>query len=245
MRDFMGMRVLSKSVTMCTLVCIRNNMYGFVKSTRDGHREKSVREDARAARREKIEEAAYELLIERGYDGTSMLSVAKRAKASNETLYRWYGDKQGLFKSLVERNAQDVSAFLGNEMSVRRPPRETIEKLGPILLGLLIGPRAIALNRAAAADVSGELGAAISEAGRNTVFPMIADVFEAARADSTIDRRVTSGEAAEVYVNLLVGDLQIRRAIGALPELTKIDITRRAKRAAVLTLELFGEGRQT
>ena len=52
----------------------------------------------------RIEQAAYELIDEFGYDGISMLKIAKRAKASNETLYKWYGDKKGLFSALVETN---------------------------------------------------------------------------------------------------------------------------------------------
>ncbi|MCP4433742.1 MAG: TetR/AcrR family transcriptional regulator, partial [Gammaproteobacteria bacterium] len=56
----------------------------------------STREEIRSARQYRIEEATYELLAESGYHACSMLSIAKRAKASNETLYRWYGDKVGL-----------------------------------------------------------------------------------------------------------------------------------------------------
>ena len=155
-----------------------------------------MRETARESRREQIETAAYDLLAQHGYAGTSMLSIAKRAKASNETLYRWYGDKRGLFKAMVERNAAHVNAFLTGEIAVERRPRATIEALGPKLLGLLVGPRAIALNRAAAADPSGELGAVIAAAGRNTVFPLIVDVFTAAQQSGLIETKMPAGEVA-------------------------------------------------
>ena len=52
-----------------------------------------MRDDKKQQRRRQIEAAAYDLLVQYGYDGTSMLAVAKAAKASNETMYRWYGDK--------------------------------------------------------------------------------------------------------------------------------------------------------
>ena len=64
------------------------------------------------ARSEQIEEAAYAVLAEKGFAGASMLSIAKRAKCSNETMYRWYGDKVGLFRALVTRNADRVASVL-------------------------------------------------------------------------------------------------------------------------------------
>ncbi|WP_237352646.1 TetR family transcriptional regulator [Rhizobium leguminosarum] len=41
-----------------------------------------------------------------------MLDIAKAAKASNETLYRWYGDKNGLFQTMVESNARATKTAL-------------------------------------------------------------------------------------------------------------------------------------
>ena len=122
-------------------------------------------DENKAARKQRIEAAALELLAEKGYLATSMLAVAKRAKASNETLYNWYGNKQGLFRSLVETNAGDVKTLLQNDLAQHRPPDATLEALGPLLLGLLVSDRAITLNRAAAADPSGELAEQLTQAG--------------------------------------------------------------------------------
>lgn len=186
-----------------------------------------MRSSARAERQEKIEKAAYELLEDKGYGGTSMLSIATRAKASNETLYRWYGDKQGLFKAMVVRNARDVKDLLESELQAKHPPVKTLRRLGPRLLGLVLSQRAIALNRAAAADPSGELGAALTEGGRDSVLPLIAQVFRQARKEGVI-QGLSTRDAVELYLNLLIGDQQIRRVIGALPEPSGAEIKRRA-----------------
>lgn len=196
-----------------------------------------MRSSARADRQEKIEKAAYELLEAKGYAGTSMLSIAMQAKASNETLYRWYGDKQGLFKAMVVRNAQEVKGLLEDELQAEHPPLKTLRRLGPKLLGLVLGPRAIALNRAAAADPTGELGAALAEGGRDAVAPLIAEVFQQARKVSVI-QGLSAKDAVELYLNLLIGDLQIRRVIGALPEPEPADIKRRADRALKTLLKI-------
>lgn len=176
-----------------------------------------MRDETRSRRQEEIEKAAYEVLEEKGYSGTSMLGVARRARASNETLYNWYGDKQGLFKALVMRNADEVRLLLELELASGQAPLKTLERLGPKLLSLLLGNRAVALNRAAAADPSGELGETISTAGRETVMPLIQRVLEDARERGQLAFG-DPGETAALFLDLLVGDLQIRRVIGRLPE---------------------------
>lgn len=186
-----------------------------------------MRTENKAARKERIEAAAMELLAEKGYLATSMLAVAKRAKASNETLYNWYGNKQGLFRSLVETNAGEVKSLLQNDLAQHRPPDATLEALGPLLLGLLVSDKAITLNRAAAADPSGELAEQLTQAGRETVAPLIADVFGKAR-DASILTFDDAAQAVGLYLDLLVGDLQIRRVLGAVPALKQPEIDRRA-----------------
>jgi len=189
-----------------------------------------MRDENKAARKDRIEAAALELLAQKGYLATSMLSVAKRAKASNETLYNWYGNKQGLFRSLVEANAGEVKSLLENDLAQERPPEATLKALGPLLLGLLISHKAITLNRAAAADPSGELARELTQAGRGTVAPLIADVFVKAR-DAGILTFDDAADAVGLYLDLLVGDLQIRRVLGAVPAMTQPEIERRADSA--------------
>lgn len=195
-----------------------------------------MRDEARTERMRRIEDAAYELIEQKGFAGMSMLAIARKAKASNETLYRWYGDKTGLFKAMVIRNAAEVRHMLESDLEADRPPLETIRALGPRLLGLLVSPRAIALNRAAATDASGALGQALTEAGRNQILPLVSDVFARAEKSGLLGSLNTQ-EAVKIYFNLLVGDLQIRRAIGALPEMGAQDIVDRAEWAFQLLLK--------
>lgn len=189
-----------------------------------------VREENREARQGQIEEAAYDLLREQGYAGTSMLRIAQRAKASNETLYRWYGDKAGLFRALVQRNAAEVKAQLEQGLAGEGPALETLRALGPRLLALLTSPRAVALNQAAAADASGALGKVIAQSGRDSIAPLIQQTLQKAR-DSGALSFSNPHEVLELYLGLLVGDLQIRRAIGRLPPLDNEMIEARADRA--------------
>ncbi|MFF0950278.1 TetR/AcrR family transcriptional regulator [Rhizobium leguminosarum] len=189
-----------------------------------------MREDTKTRRQAEIEAAAYELLKERGYRSTSMLDIAKAAKASNETLYRWYGDKNGLFKTMVESNARATKAALDAAIRDEVDPLETLVHVAPILLSMLLGDKAISLNRAAAADESGELGATIAAAGRGSVFPLIEKVIGRGLETAAL-AAPSAGVAAEWFLSLLIGDLQIRRVNRTLPEPSDENIRARAAAA--------------
>ncbi|ASR05827.1 TetR family transcriptional regulator [Rhizobium leguminosarum bv. viciae] len=189
-----------------------------------------MREDTKTRRQAEIETAAYELLKERGYRSTSMLDIAKAAKASNETLYRWYGDKNGLFKTMVESNARATKAALNTAIADDVDPLETLGRVAPILLSMLLGDKATSLNRAAAADESGELGATIAAAGRDGVLPLIEKLIGRG-LETTALAAPSAGVAAEWFLSLLVGDLQIRRVNRTLPEPSDENIRARAAAA--------------
>ncbi|RXT24041.1 TetR family transcriptional regulator [Rhizobium leguminosarum] len=198
-----------------------------------------MREDTKTRRQAEIETAAYELLKERGYRSTSMLDIAKAAKASNETLYRWYGDKNGLFKTMVESNAGATKAALDAAIRDEVDALETLVHVAPILLSMLLGDKAISLNRAAAADESGELGATIAAAGRDSVFPLIEKLIGRG-LETTALAAPSAGVAAEWFLSLLIGDLQIRRVNRTLPEPSDENIRARAAAAMSAFRKLCG-----
>ena len=184
--------------------------------------------DKDTTRRAQIEAVAMQMLAEKGYQSMSMLAVAKAAKASNGTLYRWYGSKPELFAAIVRRNAERA------QIDTEGAPLEVLDRLAPKLLAMLCSEGPVLLNRAAAAEPGGALAQALAEEGRGRVMPQIAAVM--ARIDG-----VTDPEAlAEVYLSLVVGDWQIRRVSGGMAELTPDEVAARCTLAlrafrAVLT----------
>ncbi|MGB7184236.1 MAG: TetR/AcrR family transcriptional regulator [Burkholderiaceae bacterium] len=201
-----------------------------------------MKEDKQAARREAIIAATYELLAESGYRATSMLAIARRAAASNETLYRWYGNKQGLISEMVAQNALDVRTVLNLAIQKGANPLDTLDKVGPLLLSLVTSEKAVLLNRAAAAEAAQDssLGEAIASHGRNAVVPLLVQLFESAKQQGQLHFE-QSRDIAEDYVTLLIGDWQIRRAIGSMPPLKPSQIKTRAKRAREKLVQLYGK----
>ncbi|CUH76255.1 transcriptional repressor BetI [Tritonibacter multivorans] len=197
-----------------------------------------MREDKQRERRDQIEAAAYALLAEKGFAGTSMLAIAKRARCSNETLYNWYGDKLGLMRAMVARNAAAARALLVAAPAQGETLAETLDVFGPRLLSILLSDRAVTLNRAAAADVSGALGGEIAASGREAILPLLEAVFLRARTQEglVID---DPAAAVDLYLSLLIGDQQIRRVIGRLPEPSARAQAKRATAARERLLKLL------
>jgi len=203
-----------------------------------------MRKEKQDAKRRLIEEAAYEILTERGYRSSSMLLIAKKAKASNETLYRWYGSKQGLFSALAVQNAQNVSKDLDACEQTSGAPLQTLQEFGSTLLGLLTSERTIALNRAAAAEAENkEEGEKLGEVVADTLHKVISPRLTAVIKDAQDQGLITSGATdriQNVYLALLTGDLAIRGTIGASKALPKSDCDKRAAEAQESLVKLYG-----
>ena len=198
-----------------------------------------MRDESRTERQREIETVAYRLIRERGYGGVSMLAIAKEAKASNETLYRWYGSKRGLLAAMVEWNAQVPADTLQSAIEKGADAIATLEGIAPILLSMLLGEKAILLNRAAASDETGELGATINLAGRSTVFPLIETLIARGMADGELNAP-SAREATEWFLCLLIGDQQIRRVIRTLEQPSEAEIGARAASTIAAFRKLCG-----
>lgn len=194
--------------------------------------EDEMKADLKKKRRREIEAAAYELVTEKGYGGTSMLAIAKRARASNETLYNWYGNKLELFRTLIKTNAAVARKVLNDTLEKQNGFDEGMCDFGTVLLMSILGEHAVALNRAAAADSTGELGKALGEAGRGMVLPLLEQLFSRNFPEGAFG---TLPDMIETYLFLLIGDRQIRRVTENLPEPSEDECRKASERA----LELF------
>lgn len=197
--------------------------------------------DTQKQRRERIEDAAYAVLQEKGYKATSMLAVAKKAGCSNETLYRWYGNKQALFASLVAANTNSVKDQIEQSIQTDGDTIEELRLLGPRLLQMITSRKAIALNRAAAGDVyhTQTLGPAIAEGGKNVIAPLVGQLIENGLERGLL-RGGTAQHISQIYITLLIGDVQIQRVIGVIPELSPQIREDRADKACAVIQQLFG-----
>lgn len=189
----------------------------------------------RAKRREAVLASTEAALLDVGYDNVTMLSIASRAGASKETLYSWFGNREGLFAELIEHNADRSAAAIDAALSDERPPRDTLTAFGIGLLTLLTSPTSVALNHAAMQ--SPELATRLLTSGRHRVGPIVERFLTGLHDRSVLDVPDAS-EGFEVLYGLLVRDTQIRVLLGE-PAPTPAAIAQRATTAVDHFFELF------
>lgn len=168
----------------------------------------------RDARRQEIVDAALAVLVERGYEATTMLDVARRAGASKETLYRWFGGRDGLLAELVQRNARATTNAVEAALAEPGDPTHTLHDLAVGLLRLLTGPRSVALNRAAMG--SPKLADLLLRHGRHAVGPLVEHWLSSLHDDGILDVP-NPGRSFQVFYGLVVRDVQIRVLLGEEP----------------------------
>lgn len=191
-----------------------------------------MKKQNKQVRMDEIEAVAYGLLAEKGYEHMSMLKIAKAAKASNETLYNWYGDKKGLFAAMIRKNASLTLAEIERSITRDDKAETVLRQAAQQLLTMLMNDKAVALNRAAAADASGVLGQMLDQEGRQTVGPKFLPPIAKLVGQSNAQH------ATRVFLSVLIGDWQIRRLIGVMDQPTPDEIATRVEEALALLPQL-------
>lgn len=101
----------------------------------------------REARRAAILDAAAELFSERGYGATSLSDVVKRSGGSLATLYDLFGNKQGLFRALIEDRCRKGFEALYDDDVDDLQPREALTRIGLGFFRMIHSHTAIAMYR--------------------------------------------------------------------------------------------------
>ena len=92
--------------------------------------------EALTARQTEVLDVALRLLVEEG-DSLTMTAVARRASCSKETLYKWFGDRDGLLTATVQWQASKVEGRRLRPAAPRRrrPARQSRGFGGDLLSG--------------------------------------------------------------------------------------------------------------
>ncbi len=184
------------------------------------------------------------LLVE-GVDVT-MSAVARRASCSKETLYKWFGDRDGLLTATVRWQASKVRA--GNYDRTRidaNALRESLEAFGANWLRVISSDTSIALNRVAIAQGgSDHLGRIVLANGRFAIGERLKPLLEAGR-DAGLIAFEDVEEAFRTFFGLVGRDVQLRLLLGDRLDLGEAEIGRDAARAARQFFALYGAGKPT
>ncbi len=200
-----------------------------------------ARDDSFTLRQQQVLTAALDLLVEAG-DALTMTAVARRASCSKETLYKWFGDRDGLLTATVQWQAAKVRVPQVDRRHLDRVAlRASVEQFGRDLLTTLAGEVSVTLNRLAvshAAEKNG-LGLIVLENGRLTMGKRLKPVLEAGR-EARLLRFQNSEEAFRTFFGLVVRDVQIRLLLGDGLMLSPDQIETDAATATEQFFQLYG-----
>ena len=202
----------------------------------------AVKAETWTARQGEVLDAALSLLVVGG-DKLTMNGVARIAHCSKETLYKWFGDRDGLLVATVQWQAAKVGVpRLDRAHLDANELRRVIADFGLALLRVIAGAHSVALNRVAithAGTTVPDLGTIVLQNGRFEMGRRLKPVLEAGKSVGLL-RFADSEEAFRTFFGLVVRDVQIRLLLGDDWQLSEAEIAREAKAATDQFFTLFG-----
>ncbi|CAD7023484.1 TetR/AcrR family transcriptional regulator [Pseudorhizobium endolithicum] len=191
-------------------------------------------------RQNEVLEQALRLLVEGGDKALTTSGLARAANCSKESLYKWFGDRDGLLAAMIAHQASKVrTAERGKERLTAESLRDHLELFARDLLEVLSGDVSLALNRLAIGQSSrdgSKLGKLLVEHGRRQIDRRAMALIDAGKRAGLL--RFDDADAAyHTLYGLIVSDLHVRMLLGE-PGLK--DNARQAERAVTAFLSLHG-----
>jgi AcrR family transcriptional regulator len=188
-------------------------------------------------------ERALGLLVDGGEKALTTAGVARAANCSKESLYKWFGDRDGLLSAMIAYQAGkvrtvEVDAGTLTTESLRRH----LATFARDLVDVLSGDVSLALNRLAIGQASREgstLGRLLQERGRRQIGRRAAVLLEAGRKAGLL----AFPDAEEAYgtlYGLIVSDMHLRMLLGEDAGVLKKEFSPRAQKAVDAFLTLHG-----
>jgi AcrR family transcriptional regulator len=189
-------------------------------------------------RQQEVLGAALDELVESG-DGMTMTAVAGRANCSKETLYKWFGDRDGLLTATVQWQASRVRAPQIDRTGLdSRSLKNALGQFADDLLTTLTSDVSITLNRLAISHAT-DIGSIMLRHGPAAVRKRVLPVLDAAKSARLL--KITDAEEAyRTFYGLVVRDLQIRQLLGEKARKSPAKISAEAEAATTQFLALYG-----
>ncbi|OCW55724.1 TetR family transcriptional regulator [Hoeflea olei] len=195
-------------------------------------------------RQQEVLDAVLKLMVAEG-DGFSVAAVARAASCSKETLYKWFGDRDGLLTATVRWQASKVRMpKLPQERLTRQSLEAALTGFAESWLTVITSDLSIALNRAAvshAGSGKSRLGEIVLTNGPFAMKRRLEPLFEAGRAAGLLGFD-DAAEAFHAFFGLVVADQQIRALLGDANRPAAADIAAVSARAVHQFLGLYGRG---
>jgi AcrR family transcriptional regulator len=191
-------------------------------------------------RRDEVLCVAFEVFHEKGFAGATMLAIAQRAKASKETLYSWFGNKSGLFESLIRWRMERLAESLQISQDVSSP-LEGLRVFSRHFLTMILLPSTIVVQRIAIGEACAnpQLGQILAEAGKQAseqaALYWLLQLKQIGILSFDDPALVT-----ETYLSLLMGQWNYIMLMGQMPPPSEAEIEARVDHAIEVLRKVWG-----
>lgn len=156
-------------------------------------------------RRSEMVEAAYRLFTEKGYASVSVDEIIRVSRGSKSSLYKYFGNKEGILKAVVESHAEVMLREIHFEYASSRSSREALERVGMVLVDLALSENAINQHRHAVSHAKAfpDLAKLWYESGPKRTFDGLAEFLEKETAAGRL-RIANPAQAAILFAGMII-----------------------------------------
>lgn len=189
------------------------------------------------AKRAAILDAAVTLFLDAGFDAVTLDDVVAQAGGSKATIYSYFGAKDELFQSCVERLCeqilQPVSLFDVDRLSIE----QALNQIGISFVNAILSDEALALHRLVVTEGRRfpEIAKRFYGSGPAKVYGEVAKVLR--QFEKGVPKRGSDvNELAVLFIDMLTAEFQLQLLLGIRDRPSKKEIARRVERAVFLML---------
>lgn len=174
------------------------------------------------ARRDLFLDEAAAAFTDKGFEATSLQDIVAKTGGSLSTLYRMFGNKEGLFQAVLERKFERVFGEVIIPEMGDREPEQVLFEVGSGLLKMIMSDEAINIHRLMMVEAKRmpTLRDIFMEIAPNKAKAALATYFREQNKAGVLN--VDDCElAASQYLEMIKGDIYMRKLLGENVKLTK------------------------
>lgn len=160
------------------------------------------------AREENLLSTAAALFIEKGYSGTSLELIARKARVAVRTIYIKFGGKTGLLSALITRGLARYTSQLGDLASDTRPLLIVMTDFGMRFLELISAPESIVWQRIVITEsrCNPELGHTAYRSGIAQTYALLSQFFDRPDIRAQLRDDVELQQLPTMLISCVIGD---------------------------------------
>jgi TetR/AcrR family transcriptional regulator, mexJK operon transcriptional repressor len=177
---------------------------------------------------ERLLKAAVEVFLEKGFAAASVDEIAARAKASKNTFYNHYGNKEALFEAVMRRQNAALLHSVKTKIPEGLPLDDFLLAFAQLLYAEFLKRDTVRLVRVLHAEVNRfpQLASTFEHSGPSLAMKAVVAEFEKHMTSGYL-RRAKAELAAEQFMQLSLGELTRRVLMGLRPAPSKAEINER------------------